>query len=127
LGALIGWEREQVGKEAGIRTFALISTGACLFSVVSQAIPFGDPTRIASNVVVGIGFLGGGLIFHDKSQARGLTTAASLWVSAAVGLSVGFDLYLLALLSTLLIIIILHIPTANVWKYLSKKKKERLS
>ncbi len=96
LGALIGVERELARKTAGMRTFALVSLGSALFTIISQIAFVNfvgssfDPSRIASQVVVGIGFIGAGMIVLDKSHVRGLTTAAGLWVSAAVGMAVAY-------------------------------------
>lgn len=124
LGAAIGYEREYVGKSAGIRTYALVSVGACLFTLVSifsishVVIPDGldssfrynyDPTRIVSQIVVGIGFLGAGLIIFRGFRVEGLTTAAGLWVAAAIGTSVGFGLYLLAVVASLLEVLIFFV------------------
>lgn len=113
LGALIGIERELARKTAGMRTFALVALGACLFTILSQA-HLGafdktsyDPSRIASQIVVGIGFIGGGAIIFTKSQVKGLTTAAGLWVSAAIGMTVGYHFYSMAIFSTLVTIFIL--------------------
>jgi putative Mg2+ transporter-C (MgtC) family protein len=122
LGGAIGWERERVGKEAGIRTFGLICMGACIFTILSRSLILADPARIASQIVVGIGFIGGGMIFHQKSKSQGLTTAASLWVSAALGVTVGFHLYILAIAVSLLTVISLHLPSAKFWARLSKKR-----
>ena len=91
LGALVGYERERAGKPAGVRTHGMVSLGAALFAVVSIH-GFGgtsDPARVAAQIVTGIGFLGAGAILHQRSNVHGLTTAASLWVTAAVGLAVG--------------------------------------
>lgn len=101
LGGLVGLERELRDQPAGLRTHILVAVGSCLFTLVSafgfsgfEATPQGAPvradvTRIASQVVVGIGFLGGGTILRHGATVRGLTTAASLWVTAAAGLAVG--------------------------------------
>ncbi|MDP3901469.1 MAG: MgtC/SapB family protein [bacterium] len=114
LGAAIGMERELARKTAGMRTFALVSMGAALFSIISKfafvefwGVPGFDPSRIASQVVVGIGFLGAGLIILRQDKIQGLTTAAGLWVSAAIGMAVGFGLYTVAMFATILTIIIL--------------------
>ncbi|MDQ3962706.1 MAG: MgtC/SapB family protein, partial [Actinomycetota bacterium] len=98
LGGAIGFEREMSEQPAGLRTNLLVSLGACLFTVVGayglegfsgQASINFDPTRIAAQVVTGIGFLGAGAILREGMNVRGLTTAAALWVTAAVGLAVG--------------------------------------
>jgi putative Mg2+ transporter-C (MgtC) family protein len=106
LGAIIGFERERDGKPAGIRTHGLVALGAALFTIVS-IVGFGgdaDRARVASQVVVGIGFLGAGVILHGRETVHGLTTAASLWVTAALGLSVGTGQILLALATTVLVV-----------------------
>jgi putative Mg2+ transporter-C (MgtC) family protein len=114
LGGAIGMERELARKTAGMRTFALVSMGAALFSIVSRAnsisalgTPNFDPTRIAAQIVTGIGFLGAGLIIFREDKLRGLTTAAGLWVTAAIGMAVGFQLYYTAIFGTILTIVIL--------------------
>ncbi len=91
-GALIGLEREARDKGAGIRTHTLVSLGACLFTLVSvnTALQFGgDPSRIAAQIVSGIGFLGGGAILQERDKVRGLTTAATIWIVAAIGMACG--------------------------------------
>lgn len=109
LGAVIGIERELRAKGAGIRTHVLVALGSSLFMIISQ---FGfmeaerfDAARIAAGVVGGLGFLGGGLIMKTKSHISGLTTAAGLWVTGAVGLAMGSGLYELAILCSVLMII----------------------
>ena len=116
LGGIIGWERERRGRPAGLRTHILVCIGVTLMMVVSEHIferykTFAadsiirvDPARIAAQVVVGIGFLGAGTIMRFKTTVRGLTTAASLWVVAGIGLAVGSSCYVPALLTTLLAI-----------------------
>ncbi|MEK7654047.1 MAG: MgtC/SapB family protein [Patescibacteria group bacterium] len=113
LGALIGVERELARKTAGMRTFALVSSGAALFSIISQ-LAFEsflgssyDPSRIASQVVVGIGFIGAGSILSTNNKVRGLTTAAGLWVSAGIGMAVAYKLYSIAIFATFMTIFIL--------------------
>lgn len=113
LGGVIGWERERRGRPAGLRTHILVCIGVTLMMVVSEHIfekykTFAadsiirvDPARIAAQVVTGIGFLGAGTIMRFKTTVRGLTTAASLWVVAGIGLAVGSSCYLPALLTTL--------------------------
>ncbi len=118
LGGLIGLEREFSEHRAGMRTNALVSLGAALFTVISA---YGfldsahllhvqiDPTRIASYVVAGIGFLGGGAIFTRKDSVRGLTTAAAIWTVAAIGMACGVGFYWESVLATALTLIVLHI------------------
>ncbi len=113
LGVLIGAERSRVGKRAGMRTYALVSLGACLFITISGvvAVKFAesftfDPLRVASQVVVGIGFLGAGVIFVQRNELTGLTTAAGLWVVAAVGVACAYGMYTIASYVTFLTLFI---------------------
>lgn len=93
LGMLIGLEREVAGKDPSIRTFALIATGSCMFALLSLELfheyHVGDPTRIAAQIIPGIGFLGAGTIFRSKFGVSGFTTAALMWVTAGIGMAVG--------------------------------------
>lgn len=114
LGCAVGFERKRKGQTAGIRTFALISMGATLAMLVSIYVPQelmgdikGDPTRIAAQVVSGIGFLGAGAIIQMKGSVRGLTTAAGIWMVAMIGLAVGCGLYTVSIVATLMILFIL--------------------
>ena len=96
LGALIGLEREFAGKDPSLRTFTLICLGNCIFSLMSvsgsaPAPSTGDPARIGAQIVSGIGFLGAGAIFRSERGVSGMTTAALMWVTAAIGMAVGFD------------------------------------
>ena len=112
LGAVIGWERELQRMPAGFRTHALVSLGSAIFTIVSAyafAGPLSDPTRIAAQVVSGVGFLGGGAILHYGGTVRGLTTAASLWAVAAVGMAAGAGLFVVAAVSTVLVIVALEV------------------
>lgn len=113
LGLLVGAERSRVGKRAGMRTYALVSLGSCLFIIISGVVSFQyaetfvfDPLRVASQLVVGIGFLGAGVIFVQRSVLTGLTTAAGLWVVAGVGAAVGYGLYVIAAYVTLLTLVV---------------------
>jgi len=121
LAAALGWEREAAGKPAGLRTHILVAFGAALFVglggfVMQEFQPFGenvryDPTRILEAVVTGVSFLGAGTIFitRGKTRVEGLTTAASLWTTAGVGLAAGLGRYVVAVGSTLLLFIVLHV------------------
>ena len=112
LGAVIGLERELQRMAAGFRTHALVALGAAIFTVVSGYAftgPGADPTRIAAQIVTGIGFIGGGAILHYGGTIRGLTTAASLWAVAAVGMAAGVGLWVVAVTSTLLVILTLEV------------------
>ncbi len=106
LGGLIGLERELRGYPAGIRTMALITMGAMLFTDVSQLL--GGDDRIAAGIVTGIGFLGAGVIFREGYTVRGITTAATIWAAAAIGMAIGRELYLVAGLGTLIIFVVLE-------------------
>ncbi len=125
LGALIGLERELIGKEAGIRTTMLVSSGAAIFSIIAITLPYivatdasELPNIIArnsgflgaiANIVVGIGFLGAGIILKENGRVRGLTTAALVWVAAAVGTLVGIGLLKFALVSTVVVAGLLYL------------------
>ena len=109
LGSLLGFERLLAGKEAGMRTFGLVAVGSCLFVLIGEIVILDtqytvynfDPLRIASSVVTGIGFIGAGMIIFQH-ELRGLTTAATLWVASAIGVAVGFQLYVVAMFTTFL-------------------------
>ena len=110
LGALVGYERERAGKSAGVRTHGMVCLGAALFAVVS-VYGFGgvgDPARVAAQIVTGIGFLGAGAILHQSSGVQGLTTAASLWVTAALGLAVGVGMLVMSLATAVLVFLLLR-------------------
>ena len=144
LGAIIGFEREYRAKEAGVRTHFLVAMGSALFMILSQY-GFGDmlgapsisldPSRIASQVVTGIGFIGAGTIIFQKHMIKGLTTAAGLWVTSAIGLACGAGMYLLATTATLLVLIcletiyfILHrFGSRNISVTISTDKHDKIS
>lgn len=112
LGGAIGIEREYRAKEAGFRTHFLVALGSALFCLVSQfgfGIDLKDSSRVAAQVVSGIGFLGAGTIIFQKNVVRGLTTAAGLWVTAAIGLACGTGMYLPAVVTTLMVLVGLEI------------------
>ncbi|MDD6803912.1 MAG: MgtC/SapB family protein [Prevotellaceae bacterium] len=117
LGGVIGFEREYRAKDAGFRTHFLVALGSALFCIVSQ-FGFGfelkDSSRVAAQVVSGIGFLGAGTIIFQKNVVRGLTTAAGLWVTAAIGLACGTGMYLPAVVTTLMVLIGLEILSAVI-------------
>lgn len=120
LAGAIGWEREASGKEAGLRTHMFVGMGAMLFVVLGEAVitrfagqtnmQF-DPIRVIEAVTTAVGFLGGGLIFVARSRERvhGLTTAASIWVTAAIGIAVAVERYVLAVGATVLALLVLHV------------------
>jgi len=124
LGGAIGWERESRRQPAGLRTHILICLGSTLLMITSIYIPQtfpdfknGDPGRIAAQVVSGIGFLGAGAIFKLGVNVKGLTTAATIWVVAAIGLSIGAGVYVGALLGTLFILFVLIVLNRLEKKY----------
>ncbi len=111
LGGLIGFEREYKRKEAGLQTYSLVALGACLFTIIAFELfnaftgrlgSSFDLSRVIQAIAIGIGFLGAGVIFQQERSIEGLTTAAGLWVTAAIGLSIGAKLYFLAVFTTLL-------------------------
>jgi putative Mg2+ transporter-C (MgtC) family protein len=122
LGMMVGMERKRKGQVAGVRTFALISMGACMAMLLSIYVPQeylglknGDPGRIAAQVVTGVGFLGGGAMIHMRGSVRGLTTAAGIWMVATIGMSVGVGMYAVAIIGTLLIL--LTLIALEVWEH----------
>lgn len=111
-GALIGAEREYRGKAAGLRTTIMISVGACFFTLMSEWIGGpGNPDRIASNIVTGLGFLCAGVIFRSDSHVSGITTAAAIWSVAAVSMGVGAGYYFASACAALMILLILTLLT----------------
>ena len=110
LGGLIGAEREYRGKSAGFRTMIMISLGSCLFTIISILIGgTSTPDRIASNIVTGIGFLGAGVIFKNENIINGITTSATIWTVAAVGMAVGGGYYFVSIGASIIILIILAV------------------
>ena len=113
LGAIIGYQRERAGKTAGLRTHVLICLGSALFTVAS-IYGFGittDPARVAAGVVAGVGFLGAGAIMHrEGGLVAGLTTAATIWAVAGIGMAAGAGLYLVSAVTTVLVLVVLFIP-----------------
>ncbi len=124
LGGFIGWDRESQGQDAGIRTYAAVSLGACAFGLVSaHAVGTNDTTRIAAQVVTGIGFLGGGVILREHGKTKGLTTAATLWATAAVGLASAYGMYLLAALCSIVMFGLLKAQNIPGWPGKSAKEQ----
>ena len=106
LGGLVGLERQSNNKSLGIRTMALISLGSCVFAVVSISFPGADPTRVIGQIVTGIGFLGAGIIFKSGKNVYGLTSAATIWCTAGLGVVVGVGMFQISLIVTFLILLI---------------------
>ena len=131
LGMLLGTERSIAGKTAGMRTYALVSLGSALF-IITSTIATGvylpllnfDTLRVAGGIVTGVGFLGAGMIIFRGSRVSGLTTAASLWVAAGIGMAVGFRLYAVAIFTTLLTLLVFTILWAIEQKIKSFKYYE---
>ena len=119
IGGFIGLEREAYHKPAGVRTHMLVCLGAALFTIVSITyFPQGDFMRIAAGIVTGIGFLGAGTIFRAKDTVKGLTTAASLWAVAGIGLAIGAGLYAITFAAVILILLILQLNKIEFFKRL---------
>lgn len=132
LGALIGFERELKRKEAGLQTYSLVALGTCLFTIISFALfdffenksglKF-DPNGLIQAIAIGIGFIGAGVIFRQPAGIVGLTTAAGLWVTAAIGIATGAKLYSLAIFTTLLTLLVLAGFGILEEKFLKKENK----
>ena len=123
LGGLVGWDRERRGQDAGVRTHAAVALGACIFSLVSSHVEGAtDPTRIAAQVVTGVGFLGAGVILRDRGRVFGLTTAATLWSTAAVGLAVGYGMYVLGTLTALILVLLIIVQHSSFWKRVARRR-----
>ena len=105
-GGLLGIEREYLNKSAGLRTIVLICLGSTIFTMVSQRVG-GSEGRIAANIITGIGFIGGGVIFKENFNVRGLTSAAVIWISSAIGMVIGIREFYLAYILTFIVLIVL--------------------
>ena len=132
LGILVGIERQFAGKTAGMKTHALVSMGSALFVIISiiisnefKGITAFDPLRVASNIIVGVGFIGGGAIFLKNTSISGLTTAANLWLAAGIGMACGFGLYPVAIFVTLLSIFVFIILGLIERKFRKDKPQEK--
>jgi len=110
LSGIVGLEREVSLKPAGLRTHLLVGLGSTLLTILSlQAFPEADPSRVAASIIVGIGFLGAGTIIKTKEKIIGLTTAATLWIVASIGVATGAGFYLLAIVTTILAFCVLKL------------------
>ena len=126
LGAAIGIERELSGKAAGLRTNVLICLGAAIFTIISKRmvdVTEGSTTRIAAQIVTGVGFLGAGAVIQDRGGVHGLTTAATIWLVASIGMACGAGFYKLAVASTLIVIIVL-LGLLQLVRFLKRYKKK---
>jgi len=111
LGAIIGYERELREKPAGLRTHMLLAAGSTVFTILSiDAFPGSESARVAAGIVAGVGFIGAGAIFMQKDRVIGITTAASLWVTASIGMAVAAGFYILGVATALITYIILRLP-----------------
>ncbi|MBS1576003.1 MAG: MgtC/SapB family protein [Bacteroidetes bacterium] len=127
-GGIIGGEREYRSKSAGFRTIILISIGSCLFTLFSAFISPSTPDRIASNIVTGIGFLGAGVIFRGDNRVNGLTTAATIWAAAAIGMGIGAGYYLYSFIACLsaLLVLVLFMKLENIIDKLSQTRNYKI-
>lgn len=118
-GFVVGIERESRGKPAGVSTHTIIIAAAMLFTFMSRILGAGDPTRIAAQIVSGVGFLGAGIIMKSESTntVSNLTTAASIWFSAAIGMALGFNLHFIAIVATLYAVLVNRIPKIGKRNY----------
>ncbi len=128
LGGIIGLEREWTGHTAGLRTTMLVAVGSCLFTVLSvEAFPVKgtsqDTARIAAQIVSGIGFLGAGAVFQSKNHVKGLTTAATIWLVAAIGMAAGTRMYFVATFTTIITAIVL-VALKPVSAWLQQRPRE---
>ncbi len=122
IGALIGLERELKYSPAGIKTYSIIALGSCLFTILASSFN----QNIATGIVTGVGFLGAGAIFRNDKQVRGLTTASLVWISAAMGMTIGFGYYTIALVGTVVVYMILIVIGYIEKTYLEKIAEEGL-
>lgn len=125
LGGVLGYERQRVDKPAGLRTHILVSLGSCLFTILSiTAFPGGDPARVASYIVAGIGFIGAGTIIQTRERVVGITTAASLWVASSIGMALGAGYYMLATITTAIAYITLRLRILERRARLAEEAKD---
>jgi putative Mg2+ transporter-C (MgtC) family protein len=128
IGAVIGIEREFRSKPAGFRTMILICVGSCLYTILSKEVSQVSPDRIASNIVTGIGFIGAGVIFKEGISVNGLTTAALIWITAALGMAVGYHNYPIAIVVASMVVVALFVlePVQRFINNLHKVKDYRI-
>ena len=117
-GGLIGFERKKVNKPAGLRTLMLVCMGAALFILVTSRILPEESARIIAGIATGIGFLGAGAIFRSEDHVKGLTTAASIWAVAAIGIAAGFGEYMLVVVTTIFVLVILELNRIEFFREL---------
>lgn len=122
-GFIIGTERESKGKPAGITTHSFVIGGAMIFTFISAHVDPNSPSRIAAGLVTGVGFLGAGIILKSEADEKitNLTTAASIWFSASIGMAIGFDLYVMTIIAILLAVLIPRMP------HISRRRKRSVA
>lgn len=119
LGGIIGWQREKQGKWAGPRTHALVAGGSALFTLLSVTAFGVNNAAVAAGIVTGIGFLGAGTILRREDRVEGLTTAAGLWMAAAIGMAVGLQFYLLSIATSVVVLLLLMFNDSRFKKNLT--------
>lgn len=127
LGAYIGFDREREAKDAGIRTYAAVCLGATLFTTIAEHLQdVSSASRIIANIVIGVGFLGAGIIYLNEAteSSHGLTTAATVWCTAAIGVAVGLDSYIIAIMASLMIYFLLSLERQQWYIRWKNKIKE---
>ena len=124
IGTAIGIEREYRSKAAGLRTMIMICLGSTVFTELSMTLGVNSPDRIASNIITGIGFLGAGVIFKDGLSISGITTATTIWITAALGMAVGAGEYFIALIGSLVVLVVLTL-FETVQKHITRRHQER--
>jgi putative Mg2+ transporter-C (MgtC) family protein len=129
LGGMIGWARERDGKPAGLRTHILVCVGCAMLMAtqvfITRNYPGSDPGRIAAGVITGIGFLGAGAIMQSGGEVKGVTTAASVWITAAIGIAVGLGYYWGALVCTLVTLFVIETLREFERKFFSHRQKSQ--
>ncbi|MFA5061646.1 MAG: MgtC/SapB family protein [Patescibacteria group bacterium] len=125
LGGLIGWQREKQGKWAGPRTHALVAGGSALFTLLSVTAFGPNNAPVAAGIVTGIGFLGAGTILRKEDRVEGLTTAAGLWMAAAIGMASGLQFYILSIATSVLVLLLLMFDDSKFKKSVPEKIKNK--
>ncbi len=125
VGMIIGLDRQLRNKEGGLRTHGIITTGSALYTIISISILNADPARVIAQIVTGVGFICGGVIFKSKDRVRGITTAADIWMTSGIGVAFGLGMYRLALLSASIILLILVPARAIDTAIYNKKNRKR--
>lgn len=129
LGAVVGYERERDGKDAGLRTYASICMGACIFMLIASHLTNDNSAiaRVMTGIITGIGFIGAGIIFKDaENKPKGLTTASTIWCTASIGIAVGLNMFVIAVAATILLFFLLelsHYEWYKRWKASIREKE----